>query len=131
MKRPEFLALDDVLAIHEDQLQRYGGARGIRDITLLESALGTPRSTFGGEFLHPTLFEMAAAYLFHVARNHPFVDGNKRTALACALAFLWINGGRIDADGGRLYALVLGAAVGNRSKSEIAVFLAENAVRWR
>lgn len=127
MKQPEFLSLDDVLAIHEDQLRRYGGARGIRDISLLESALGLPRATFDQEFLHSTLFEMAAAYLFHVARNHPFVDGNKRTALACALAFLWIHDLRVDAGEENLYELVVRAATGTCSKSEIAMFLSGHA----
>jgi death-on-curing protein len=129
MKQPWFLSLDDVLAIHEDQLRRYGGARGIRDITLLESALGLPRATFGQEFLHPTLFEMAAAYLFHIARNHPFVDANKRSALACALAFLWMHDIRVEAPEDALYELVIGAAVGNSSKSAIAVFLAEHGAK--
>lgn len=129
MKEPEFLSLDDVLAIHEDQLQRYGGARGIRDVTLLESAMGLPQARFGDEFLHPTIFEMAGAYLFHLARNHPFVDGNKRTALACALAFLWMIDVRIDADDEKLYDVVIGAAVGRSSKSEIAVLLSANAVK--
>lgn len=128
MRQPEFLSLDDVLAIHEDQLRRYCGARGVRDLTLLESALGLPRATFGREFLHATLFEMAAAYLFHIARNHPFVDGNKRTALAAALVFLWMHDVRVEAPEEELYELVLAAAVGSSSKSEIAVFLARNAM---
>ncbi len=91
---PTFLTLDEVLALHEDQITRYGGRRGVRDLGLLISALGTPSATFDGRFLHDDLFEMAAAYLYHLARNHPFVDGNKRTAFAAALVFLWINGFR-------------------------------------
>jgi death-on-curing family protein len=94
VSEPEFLTLDEVLGIHADQIRRYGGAAGIRDLELLQSALAMPQTTFDDEFLHGTLFEMAAAYLFHLARNHPFVDGNKRTALMCALVFLGLAGGR-------------------------------------
>lgn len=70
-----FLALDEVLALHADQIGRYGGRRGIRDVGLLQSALAVPAATFGAGFLHGSVHEMAAAYLFHLAQNHPFVDG--------------------------------------------------------
>ncbi|HYQ81440.1 MAG TPA: Fic family protein, partial [Anaeromyxobacteraceae bacterium] len=76
-RKPAFLTLDEVLALHADQIGRYGGSPGLRDLGLLESALAAPRATFGGEHLHGSLPEMAAAYLFHLVRNHPFVDGNK------------------------------------------------------
>ena len=75
---PVFLTRTEILAIHADQLRRYGGAGGIRDEGLLDSALAAPQSAFGGEFLHAGLHEMAAAYLFHLVSNHPFLDGNKR-----------------------------------------------------
>ena len=83
-----FLTLEDVLELHEMQLNSYGGATGIRDLGLLKSAVMTPQASFGSEYVHAGVFEMAAAYAFHVAENQPFVDGNKRTALACALVFL-------------------------------------------
>ena len=83
-----FLSLDDVLELHEMQLESYGGATGIRDQGLLESAVMRPQASFGGEFVHNDIFEMAAAYAFHITENQPFVDGNKRTALASALVFL-------------------------------------------
>ena len=124
MTDPLFLTLDEVLAIHADQIRRYGGRTGLRDIGLLQSALGMPEATFEGEFLHGTVFEMAAAYLFHMARNHPFVDGNKRTALAAALAFLWLNGRRFEADPDELAELVIGVAAGRVTKAEAAVFIA-------
>jgi death on curing protein len=73
---PDFLTLDDVLWIHEQQLELYGGQAGVRDRRLLESAVGMPQQTFGGEFLHDDLFAMAAAYAFHIAENQPFLDGN-------------------------------------------------------
>jgi death on curing protein len=120
---PTFLTLDEVLALHEEQITRYGGRRGVRDLGLLISALGTPPVTFDGAFLHNDLFEMAAAYLYHVARNHPFVDGNKRTALAAALVFLWLNGFRLHADQNALTDLVVRVATDEATKAEAAVFL--------
>lgn len=95
MTEPEFLSVNDVLLIHEEQIDTYGGIRGIRDTGLLESAIMTPQASFGGEYLHNGLFEMAAAYAFHIAENQPFLDGNKRTALVSALVFLDINGTEI------------------------------------
>lgn len=120
---PIFLMLDEVLALHGEQIDWFGGSHGIRDPALLDSALSTPRASFDGSFLHPTLFEMAAAYLFHLCRNHPFVDGNKRTALKVALVFLGMNDLEIEAAGDELVNLVLGVAKGKISKAEIAVFL--------
>jgi death-on-curing protein len=125
---PLFLTLDEVLGIHADQIRRYGGQEGLRDLALLQSATGMPEATFEGEFLHGTLFEMAAAYLFHIARNHPFVDGNKRTALMCALVFLGLNGRRLNAQPDALYELVDGVASGSVDKAEVAVFLRRNCV---
>lgn len=121
---PYFLTLDEVLAIHADQIRRYGGTGAIREITLAQSAIGTPSATFDGKFLHATLGEMAAAYAFHIAQNHPFLDGNKRTALAAALVFLAMNGHRIDAGEDELVELMLGVADGRMSKAEVAVFFA-------
>jgi death-on-curing protein len=81
---PVFLNLAEVLEIHRDQIERYGGQPGIRDLDLLQSALAMPAAGFGDRYLHEDLLEMAAAYLFHIARNHPFVDGNKRTVAAAS-----------------------------------------------
>ena len=88
---PVFLNLAEVLEIHRDQIERYGGQAGIRDLGLLQSALAMPAAGFGGRYLHEDLLEMAAVYLFHIARNHPFVDGNKRTGAVAALVFLSLN----------------------------------------
>ena len=120
---PLFLTLDEILALHEDQIRRYGGTHGLRDQQLLSSALGTVSATFGGQFLHQDLFEMAAAYLYHLAQNHPFLDGNKRIGLAAALMFLWMNDIEIVAEEDALTDLVLGVAEGSVSKAEVAVFL--------
>lgn len=124
---PVFLALEEVLAIHEDRIRRYGGTFGVRDVGLLQSAIGTVEATFEGAYLHETLFEMAAAYLFHIARNHPFLDGNKRTALACALAFLRLNDIRIEARPNALYDFVIGVAAGKLTKADAAVFFQNHA----
>jgi death-on-curing protein len=88
---PTFLLLDEVLEIHEQQVQRYGGSPGLRDAGGLESAVATPQATFGGEFLHTSIPAMAAAYLFHLCQNHPFIDGNKRTGANASIAFLLMN----------------------------------------
>jgi death-on-curing family protein len=85
---PEFLTREDALEIHSAQLDQFGGGAGLRDEGLLISALAQPEATAFGNYLHHDMFEMAAAYLFHVVSNHPFLDGNKRTGLVCALVFL-------------------------------------------
>jgi death-on-curing protein len=90
-----------------------------------------PETTFDGEYLHPSVFEMASAYLFHLVRNHPFVDGNKRTALMCALVFLGLNRDRLQADPDDLYSMVDGMAAGEVDKAEVSVFLRRHCVaRW-
>lgn len=124
--KPDFLELAEVLYIHADQIERYGGDASIRDAGLLESAVAMPRATFGGEFLHRDLYEMGAAYLYHIVQNHPFVDGNKRTGTATALVFFEMNGVAIDADEDELVALVLDVAQGLADKARIAEFLRAN-----
>ena len=123
MKQPRFLTLEQVLAIHADQIQRYGGSLGVRDLGLLQSALAMPAASFGGEYLHPTLQEMAAAYLFHLTQNHPFVDGKKRIGLAATIGFLGLNDVWLEAEPGELLEIVFGVARGEIGKPEIAVFL--------
>jgi len=118
-----FLTLDEALLIHADQIRRYGGSHGARDLGLLSSALAMPEASFGGVYLHTSLAEMAAAYLFHIAQNHPFLDGNKRAALATALAFIWLNDQRLEAGEDELTALVIGVAAGRVGKAEAAVFI--------
>lgn len=126
MTDPEFLTLDDLLALHADRVETYGGSLGVRDMAALISALGTPAATFGGTFLHPSLEEMAAAYLFHLSKAHGFVDGNKRAALAAAIAFLDLNGHEIVADPDALYNVCIGVASGRTSKAEVAVFFGKH-----
>jgi death-on-curing protein len=120
---PVFLSLAEVLEIHQDQVTRYGGASGVRDIELLKSALGMPSATYGGQFLHTDIYEMAAAYLFHLVKNHPFVDGNKRVGAVTALIFLYLNGFDFDASEDDLAEMVLAVARGDIDKAEVAVFI--------
>ena len=118
----EFLTLDEVVAIHRDQIKRYGGSFGVRDWGLLKSAIAMPAATFGGQFLHTDINEMAAAYLFHIVQNHPFIDGNKRVGAVAADVFLALNGVRLKASEDQFAELVLDTARGYLSKSAVSEF---------
>ncbi len=120
---PNFLTLPEVLEIHQNQTNLYGGDPGIRDMGLLKSAIGMPSATYGGEFLHTDIFEMAAAYLFHLVKNHPFVDGNKRVGAVSALVFLVLNGFELDVPEDDFADIVLDVAQGKIDKAQVAVFL--------
>jgi death on curing protein len=87
-----FLTKDEILRIHAKQIKRFGGSLGLRDKGLLESCVFEPQQTFGGVYLYPTFFEMAAAYACCLIKNHPFVDGNKRTGIVTSITFLGLNG---------------------------------------
>jgi len=102
---------------------------GIRDLGLLQSTMGSVEATFSGAFLHETIFSMAATYLYGICRNHPFLDGNKRTAVAAALTFLELNGAEVNADEDAFYDLVIGVAEGRISKASVTVFLEEHATK--
>ena len=120
---PIFLTLSEVLEIHHDQIVRYGGSEGIRDLKLLKSALGMPSVTFGGNFLHTNIFEMASAYLFHIVNNHPFIDGNKRTGTVSALVFLQLNGYDFNSSEDELVEIVIKVASKKLGKSELTIFI--------
>jgi death on curing protein len=122
---PVFLDVEDVLLLHEEQLARYGGSRGVRDAGLLESAIATPRTSAGGAFAHEDLFAMAAAYAFHIAQNQPFVDGNKRTGLLAAIVFLDLNDITIVDPEGRLYEAMIAIAERHLDKPGLARLLHE------
>lgn len=96
---------------------------GVRDMGLLKSALAMPCATYGGEFLHTDVFEMAGAYLFHLCKNHPFIDGNKRVGTVAALVFLALNGYDFNAPDDDLVEMVIATASGTLDKAEVAVFL--------
>ena len=119
---PEFLDVDDVLELHATLIVEHGGSDGIRDRGLLESAVAQPMASFGGEFLHQDLFEMAAALLVSLVGNHPFVDGNKRTGLAAMLVFLELNEYSVD-ESHALVDITLAVASGSMSKAQVAQLL--------
>ena len=125
---PDFLTLEEVLEIHDDQINRYGGASGIRDLGLLESALAQPQTVFGKVFLHSDLFEMAAAYFFHIIQNHPFMDGNKRVGAVAALVFLEINNKAVNMTNDEPESQVLSVAQGLTDKTASAKFFREHEV---
>lgn len=118
-----FLDKSTLLIFHEDQLRQYGGKSGIRDMGLLESALAQPEASFGGDYVHQDIFYMAAAYGYHIYQNHPFFDGNKRTALIAMYMFLYVNGHRLKADKKNLFAVMMGVAQGLIDKDSLADFL--------
>ncbi|TGM65851.1 type II toxin-antitoxin system death-on-curing family toxin [Leptospira meyeri] len=114
-----FLTIEDVFLIHKNQIELYGGLDGIRELGLIESAINQPMATFDGVSLHPALFEKAAAYLYYLCKNHPFIDGNKRVALASSLVFLDMNGYDILDPNEILYDHVIGVAEGTYKIEEI------------
>lgn len=120
MLNPRFLELSEILLIHDVQISRFGGMHGIRDEGLLESALAQPKMTYGGELLHSTIYEQASAYLYHIAKNHPFIDGNKRTAFAAIDVFLRMNGYVLGLTDNQSYDLVLQVVQGDLGKEELA-----------
>ena len=113
------------MAIHRDLIDTFDGAPGVRDEQALDSALAQPTASFRGRLLHPTIPEQAAAYLFHLVQNHPFIDGNKRTGFAAMDTFLRINGRRLEMDDDETYRTVTAVAAGDLSKEELAVLLKE------
>lgn len=127
MKEPLFLGLNEVIEIHRDQIERYGGYPSIRDIELLKSAVAMPAAGFGEDYLHTDIYEMAAAYLFHIIRNHPFVDGNKRTGAVTVVVFLMMNGIELHASEESFEAMVRSVAEGKLDKTGSAEFFRRHA----
>lgn len=114
-----FLTLSEVLIIYEDQVRRYGGSYGVRDLSLLSSAIYVPQAMFEKRYLHNTIPEMAAAYAYHICENHAFIDGNKRVALASALVFLDINGFDFECSEDDIYEIMMKVASGRMNKTEL------------
>ncbi len=129
MPKITFLNLGEVLEIHHDQIARYGGSSGPRDFDLLKSAAAMPQTTFDGEFLHTDIFEMAAAYLFHIVGNRPFLAGNKRVGTVACLVFLELNGYEFTAPQKELAEIVFALARGELAKADIAIFVRKRTVR--
>ncbi|MBT9546135.1 MAG: type II toxin-antitoxin system death-on-curing family toxin [Candidatus Sericytochromatia bacterium] len=124
MAEPRFITYDQALRLHHHSIENYGGSHGLRDQGALESALAMPEAGFGGEYMHSSLFDKAAAYLYHIVKNHPFVDGNKRTGFGCANIFLRLNGYQFEEEYKQaLEELTLRVASQPISKAEIAQLL--------
>jgi death on curing protein len=117
-----FLSIEDVMRIQERVLRRDGGLAGVRDLGLLSAAVMMPQQGFGGAYLHEDLAAMAAAYLYHISKNHPFLDGNKRAALAAALTFLIANGVTSLPTENDAAETTLAVAAGQMSKDELTLW---------
>jgi len=129
MRKIRFLTMSEILVIYEDQIRRYGGQYGIRDISLLSSALALPESTYDGKYLHKNIPEMACAYAFHISENHPFIDGNKRTALASALVFLDLNGYEFTSSEEEVYETMMLVAKGEFKKEQLKDFFIKYSIK--
>ncbi|MFN8575748.1 MAG: Fic family protein [Candidatus Sericytochromatia bacterium] len=131
MNEIKFLSKDSVLLIHKIMIDKFGGSHGIRDDGLLDSALNMPKSGFGDSYFHESLFDKASAYLYHLVKNHPFVDGNKRVGFACTEAFLRVNEYKLQKEKKQeIYEFVIKIASDNSiSKEEISMFLEKNSIK--
>lgn len=125
----KFIDKETLLYFHSDQIRKYGGSEGIRDIPLLESALAQPQATFRGKYLHKDIFEMAAAYGYHLCKNHPFIDGNKRISLISMYTFLFMNGFELRMLEKEIYLLIMGIADSSISKQELAEYLKKYSIK--
>ena len=124
-----FIPDEMVPIIHADLLHRYGGHPGLRDTHLLASALAQPKMTSGGKFLNRSIFDKAAAYGFHVCKNHPFIDSNKRLAFALMDIFLLENGWEMNAPEEKAYATMIDLSIGRLTKAGLSVWLQRNTSR--
>jgi death on curing protein len=122
--------ISEVLArtIHDDQIERFGGSHGIRDESLFLASLDRPRNLFAyGD--SPTLFDLAAAYAFGIAQNHPFIDGNKRTGFVLAAVFLELNGYSLDAPNSEVVSIMEGLAQGLETQESVALWMQSRSIK--
>jgi death-on-curing protein len=126
MKEPVWIRDDVVAAIHLRQVAEHGGAEGIRDQGLLSSALARPRNLFAYQEGHPDLASLAAAYAFGIARNHPFLDGNKRTSFVVCRTFLLLSGKDVSASREEKYLTFMALARGDLSEDDLAAWIREH-----
>lgn len=127
MKKPVWVLRETVLTLHEQSLAEFGGAAGIRDEGLLDSALGKPENLFA--YGKPTLFDLAASYGFGLVKNHPFIDGNKRAGFITAVSFLELNGYHFQATEAEAAVRTLALAAGDLTEKEFAAWLKANSRR--
>jgi len=119
----QYLRIEEAIDFHDMLIEKYGGLSGIRDLGLLSSAMAMPLQSFMGDELHRSIYEKAAAYMYHVIKNHAFFDGNKRTGVIVSLVFLKRNGEELDFDAFTLEKLAVGVAESKISKTELAILL--------
>lgn len=119
----EYFTLEEVLLAHSIMIEKFGGLHGIRDNNLLISAIETPKASIGGQDLYPTVYDKAAAYLFHIVKNHPFNDANKRTGATIAYLFLKANDAQILFDDEAYEDFVVEVAAGSKTREDVANFL--------
>lgn len=127
MKEPEWLLREVVFAAHEQSLAQFGGSTGLRDEGLLDSALGRPPNLFA--YGKPSIFDLAASYAFGIVKNHPFIDGNKRTGFIVAVAFLGLNGSKFQASEVDATLQTLALAAGDMSEAAFSEWLKANSKR--
>lgn len=125
-KEPIWVRSDVVLAIHRRQIAEHGGLDGIRDTAMLESALGKPKNLYSYGNPPPSITAMAASYAYGIAKNHPFLDGNKRTAFVVCMLFLQLNGVKLNASQEDKYQIFMNLAAGKLSEAELALWLTNN-----
>lgn len=126
MNEPIWIRQDVVLAAHEEALKEHGGPEGVRDMGLLESALARPKNLFAFSDEVPSLARLAAAYAKGIVANHPFVDGNKRTAFTVSLTFLWLNGRAVTASKEDRVLTFWGLAAGEITEDQLAAWFERN-----
>jgi death on curing protein len=119
----QYLRIEEVIYFHDRLIEKYGGLSGLRDLGLLTSALAMPQQCFRGEELHRTLYEKAAAYMYHVIKNHAFIDGNKRTGVMASLVFLQRNGENLEFDQFILEEFAVAIAENKITKTELSILL--------
>jgi death-on-curing protein len=126
MREWTYLTLEQVLVIHQDQIDKYGGSHGISDLNLLESAIFRPQTTFSNSDIYPSIFDKATAVFQSLIKNHPFVDGNKRTAIVCLVIFLNLNGYEFKINPDKLVDDVIKIETENWSKSKINTWISSH-----
>lgn len=127
----KFLTLTMVLQIHKKIIDLFGGSHGLRDIKLIDSAVNQPKIMFQGKYVHTSISEMAAAYAYHIIKNHAFIDGNKRTGILAATAFLDYNSYELKLRQAEFYQLAIDVACSKISKQELAQIFSKKIVKMQ
>lgn len=120
------ISLEDILNLHQKSIELFGGSHGIREVNLLESAISRPFQTFGGKDLYPSIIAKAASLGESLIKNHPFVDGNKRTGMLAMYAFLLAHGFNINVSNSEFYQFIIDIATGDKHFEDIVIWLEKN-----